>query len=447
MRWTLAALAVVTVTVAACGGSSTPVPSVAGGGDDVPLCEDVPAVEPPAEHLRDEPIYVGNEQPTEELSAWASSQPGFEQLWIDRDRLGWVVLAFSTDAEARQDELRDRFPDVGAVVVGVDWTSEELTALQSRVADAELGYATWTSVDQGVVGIDVGPLTEERVAAVAERFAGERVCVSGVDPAELPSEGPQAQAGDGWRLLADETTGEPYRTGIAADPSGYAQLWEEIGLSGEPSPVDFDTEVAIWFGAVYSGSCPEIRLDGVAVDHERALVYADIVQTGEVFVCTDDANPRAYLVAVERSALPPGPFAVQLGAHDPPPGAPEERTRVDADLRQPGATFSPDQVGPDPELAEPRPNVAGPGDIVETGYPAAFRFWLHCGPEWLGPLNDVVWRSDVTDTPTAWREAMDGSQELVVEVLIETDPATLTATANGHDVVYHPTAEPHPGCD
>lgn len=450
MRRTTAVLAAVAVAAVGCGRGSGTTPSVSGGDTGaVPRCEDVPEVTLPEEHLRTEPIYVGNEQPVEELRAWAASEPGFEELWIERDHLGWVVLAFSQDAPARQADLRERFPDVGAVVVEVDWTMEELQTLQDR-ASQELDLASFgsgVSVQQGILAIDVGRLTDERVGAVADSFGGERVCVSGVDPAGLPSEGPQPPAGDGWRLLADEPAGQPYRTGIAADADAYGQLWSDIGLAGAPPEVNFEAEVVIWFGAVYSGSCPDIRLDDVVVDHEHALVHGEIVQTGDATVCTSDANPRAYVVAVERAELPAGPFAIQLGSDAPPPGAPEERTLVDADLTQPGATLSGDQVGPDPSLAQPEPYVASPGDVVETGYPTRYRFYLHCGPEWLGPLNDVMWRSDVTETPPAWRDALGRSDELVVEVLVTTEPATLTATAYGHEIPYRPSAEDPPGCD
>lgn len=442
----------VVLALGAVGCARAPAPEILGeAAGDVPFCSDVPQVQLPEEHLRDEPIYVGNEQPVERLSSWAEERDGFEQLWIDRDHLGWVVLAFSEGAEARQADLAEDFPDVGAVVVGVDWTTAELHDLQQRAAEELASFSSLsTNGQKGVVEIGLGVLTEERLDAVAERFAGERVCVSGVDPEELPPEGPQPDAGEGWRLLADERVGPTYRTWIAADPDGYARLWEEVGLSGEPPAVDFEAEVVIWFGAVYSGSCPDIRLDDVVVEHDRALVHADITRLDEAEggACTSDANPRAYVVALERSELPPGPFAIQLGPDDPPPGAPEERTLVDADLSEPGSQLSPEEVGPDPSLAQPTRATAGPGDIVETGFPSPYRLYLHCGPEWLGPLNDVMWRSDVTETPPAWREALDPStEELVVEVLIETDPPILTATANGHEVVYRATAEEPPGCD
>jgi hypothetical protein len=416
-----------------------------------PACDEVEPVALPPEHLRDEPIYVANEQPVEDLQRWADGQPGFAELWIDRDHLGWVVLAFTEGVDERQAELAERFPDVGVVAVEVPRSFDELYELQRRVANdpgvQEAGFSTWTDTSRGVVGVEVGALTDDRLARL-EPFAGEPLCVAGVDPAEVEPERDQPQAGEGWRLLADELVGETYRTGVAADQQGLERLWAEVGLSADLPAVDWETEVVVWFGAVYGSSCPELRLDHVVVDHDLALVYSRLVLEGSPRACTDDANPRAFVVAVEREVLPEAPFRVQLRREDPYPGTPGERTVVEVDLREPGAPLAPDASGPDPSLEEPQGTVVGPGDIVEPGYPASFRFHLHCGPEWLGPLNGVLWRSEVTDTPAAWRAVLGPDvEEAIVEVLLETDPPRLTATLAGHEVLYEPTADEHPGCD
>lgn len=429
--------------------SSTSASAPPAGPASIPRCEDVPAVSAPEAWYRDTPIYVANEQPTEELRAWAQSKPGFEGLWLDRDHLGWIALAFSQDAELRQAELREQFPDVGVVAVPVDWTAAELDALRDRVA-AEMrplldSWSLGTSVTQGVVALGVGVLTPERIALVEDRYAGERICLEGVDPASVPAPGPQPQQGDGWRLLLDrKATGQPYRTGIAWDQASYERLWREIGLSPEPAgalpPVDFESEVAIWFGAVYGGSCPGLRLDDVVVDEGRAMVHAVIVLVDPPAMCTADANPHAYVVALERARLPRGPFAIQLGAEDPPGGVPEERTIVDVDLSGPGATAEPGDI----RLGTPAPDldVLGPGAVVEPGFEARYRQPLDCGIEWLGPLNGIVWRTDVPVgtldfVPPAWQGAVEGEQSIVLTILLDTGPPpSLSATANGHSVTY-----------
>ena len=427
-------------------------PQVAAG--TVPACDEVEAVSAPAEWYRDSPIYVANEMPVDEIRTWAMTQPGFEEIWIDRDHAGWVTVAFSKDAEARQADLEEQFPDAGAVAVAVDWHMSELEELQQRIGE-ELSplfdLSSGISVTQGVVSIGVGVLKPERVAAVEERFAGERVCIEGTDPADAPDEGPQAPNGDGWRLLADELAGQPYRTGIATDEASYAQLWADIGLTVDRPSVDFETHVVIWFGAVYGSSCPNLRLDDVVVDIERALVHAEIVLVDAPMACTDDARPRAYVVAVDRPALPRGPFAIQLGAQGPPAGAPEERTLVDVDLTQPGTVAAPGQAGPDP--ASPPPFELEYGSVIEPGFEYPYRLYAHCGTEWLGHFNDVFWRTDVPDAsldhiPEPWRTAMDEKETIELSIIMHTDPEPIIeATANGHTVVYRATTVEPPGCD
>ena len=434
-------------------GSTDEIPQTVGA--EVPRCDQIDWISAPAERYGDSPIYVANEQPTEEILAWASGQPGFEELWIDRDHLGWITVAFSTDADARQADLERLFPDVGVVAVEVERSLDEMEELQRRIGE-ELGPlfgpSSWISVQQGVVGIGVGVLTDERLAVIVERFGAEPICVEGTDPTDAPAAGPQAPEGDGWRLLADEQgVGHPFRTGIATDQASYRQLWAAIGLSDDPPPVDFESEVVIWFGAVYGSSCPDLRLDDVVVDRGRALVHAEIVLVDSPSACTADANPRAYLVALERTQLPSGPFAIQLGADDPPRGVPEERTLVDADLSQPGAVAGPGDVHGDPSLPEPFVNESGA--IIEPGFPAQYRLYLHCGIEWLGDVNDIAWRTDVPGdivdfVPPEWERVVGEDGSIDLSILLDTDPEPLIeATANGHTVVYRATAEELPGCD
>lgn len=298
-------------------------------------------VSAPEEWYRDEPVYVENEMPVEEIRAWAVEQPGFEDIWIDRAHNGWVSVAFSERAEERQADLEERFPGVGVVAVPVEWTEAELVALRNDAFGAmeDAGFQVGGShgVHTGLVEVWVGELIEERLAPLAP-FAGPRLCVTGVQPADVIRPGAQPESGEGWRLLGTDRTGDSYRTGVATTDEQYAALWQQAGLDVDRPNVDFDDEVVIWFGAVYGSGC-EIRMDGVVFDQERRIVHGDFVIPGVHQSCNDDANPEAYVVAVERSSLPEAPFDVQLDADDPPLGAPEERTTVDVDLRSPGATI------------------------------------------------------------------------------------------------------------
>lgn len=425
-------------------------PATAG----VPWCHDLAMISAPPEAYADTPVYVGNEQPTEELQAWAATKPGFQELWLDREHNGWVTLAFSQDAELRQAELDLEFPDVGVVAVEVVHTAAELEAIQRRVHEIlppDIAGGSSAMVHYGVVEIMVGVATPERIAAVEAAFAGEPVCIEGTDPADAPAPGPQQAAGDGWRLLATEPTGHAYRTGIAFDDASLEALWALSGVAAAIPEIDWERDVVIWFGAVYGSSCPDLRLDDVVIDGQRRLVHAEIVLPDPPVACTDDANPRAFLVAVDRSRLPAPPFAIQLSAEDPPGGVPEERTVVDADLREPGSIAAPEQIHGDPNL--PAPEFVESGGGIEPGFPATYRMWTHCGVEWLGELNGVTWRASVPDgttdwMPEAWRQVVAMDETIVLEILMSEGPdPTVTASANGAEVVYRPADEPPPGCD
>lgn len=95
-----------------------------------------------------------------------------------------------------------------------------------------------------------------------------------------------------------------------------------------------------------------------------------------------------------------------------------------------------------------------PGGAIEPGRAASYRLNVHCGIEWLGPLNGVDWRTDVPDgvvdfVPAPWVGAVDKAQQSIVVRLMLTDGAdrVLRAEANGHLVEYRPANEPPPGCD
>ncbi len=417
------------------------------GGGSLISCDQVEPVYAAPEMYADEPMYVANEMPADEVRAWAEVQPGFESIWIDRDHNGWITVAFSQDAAARQADLEREFPGVGMVAVEVDWSVAELGALQNRVF-RELrttldSFGTFTMEDKGVVVIQVGVLTDELRAELGTRFESERVCVSGVDPSTVPPAGPQPQGGDGWRLLFDgDRIGRPYRTGIAFDAASLEDLWAEIGI-GDPIPeVDFVNEVVIWFGAVYGSGCSHIRLDHVVVTD--AILHPLIVLPGPPAGCNLDANPHAYVVAVERSKLPAGPFVIQLQAEDPPRGATEERTVVNADLSQPGTVAAPGQVGLDPNF--PPPFFLESGDFIEPDYPAPYLLDARCGIEWLGELNDYSWRT-TEGLPPAWSDLTAGDGTIETSILLVTDPEPLIeVTAGDVTLTYRPTEEPVAAC-
>lgn len=439
--------ALIIVLVAAC--STGPNLGLTGS---IPRCNTVPQITARPELYRSAPIYVSNEMPTDQVLAWASGKPGFEEIWIDRDHLGWITVAFSRDADARQAELAHDLPGVGVVAVGVPWTKAELEALQAKVMTEGMPLVGGSGilVNHGVVEIYVPVLKPDVVAQIDAKFGGLRVCIDGLDPADAPKEGSQRASGEGWRLVADQDgIGGPYRTGIAADEASLAAMWSAIRLAGSAPDIDFDTEVVIWFGAVHGSSCPRLRLDDVVVDQGRSIVYPVITYL-DVGACTADAIGHAYVVAFERSGLPHGPFTIQLQAEEPPPGAIEEKTIVDADLSAPGSTLTPDQLHSAPPVDDD-PRVES-GDIMEPNIPWRYRFSVACGIGWLGEFNDVWWRTDVPAganlfVPEEWQSLVEGDGAIEVEVLLLLEPSpAITVTAGSHSVTYHPSPEEAPAC-
>ncbi len=448
---------IVAVVLTACGGGqlppevvATPSPPAPTNGvvaSTFPSCSEIPQIYAPEGAYGESPMYFANEMPTEQVREWASTNPGFEAIWLDREHNGWITVAFSEDAAARQAELATEFPGVGVVAVQVDWTLAELDDLQQRVTNFLSGLldssAVGRSENTGVVGISVGILDDDLRAEIEREFEGERLCLDALDPSTLPVPGPQPEAGDGWRLLVDRIdVGDIYRTGIAFDDESLSELWETIGLDDPLPLVNFNDEVVIWFGAVFGSSCPNLRLDDVVVD--GGLVHALIVMPDPPVVCTDDANRRAFVVAVQRSKLPVGPFRIQLSAEDPPRGAPEERTLVDADLSQPGAVATSEQVHPDPNF--PAPFAVTTGDIIEPGFPTPYEMDARCGIEWLGELNFYGWRTDES-MPPAWEDLVENGRlrmDVVMNLLGE--DTVIEATAAGVTVTYQPTNEAMPAC-
>lgn len=476
-RWRGCAVFVVLLALAGCGdagetilfdepssasvASDSSVPSTTSsppdgaeqvGDGDLPYgllrCGEFEVITADPAFYRDEPVYVGNEMPIDDVRAWAADQPGFEDIWIDRDHRGWIAVGFLSDASTRQSALEAEFPGVGVVAVQVEHGRGELDELQREVFTVMqangLDPNGGVSVPSGQVSVYVGVLDETTLEPLAE-FADRPVCFEGVDPADAVIDGPQPTSGDGWRLLAVERTGESYRTGAATTEDQYAALWAESGVTAARPPVDFDNDIVIWFGAVYGSGC-EIRMDDVIIDLDRAIVHGKFVVPGNPGSCNADANPEAYVVAVDRARLPKGPFAIQLGAADPPAGVPDERTLVTVDLSASASTATDDQIGTDAALfaAVEEGYVIGAGGIIEPGFSTSYRLDLQCDFEVIGPINGIVWSADATGVSSppnpAWTDATDANGTLLVEILLAEDPPGLTLTANGHTENYSPAS-------
>jgi hypothetical protein len=440
------------MAIAACGGAPSTDPGSAHPAPTTATTGGVPVTEPRADEIlprcyegslpsadpsfyRDTPKDVGNEMPVEAVRQWASQYPDFVDVWIDREHNGWVAAGFTDPVADRQAEIEDMFPEDGVVAVHLAWTEAGLNELQGRVAEELDGVVevlgTSTDTIRGYVNVVIPVLSVENLNAIRDRFPDERICVEGLEPDDVVPAGPQPQDGDGWRLLVDaDGVGDVYTTGIAWDEASLLTLVDGIpGLGEVDVDADFDDEVVIWFGAVHGSSCPNLRLDDVVVSGDT--IHAMIVNTGNALVCTDDAIPHAYLVAVERSKLPAPTFYVSIGAESS-----IGRLMVGADLREPGSTAGPDQVGPDPNPPGSQPE--GSGVIIETGFPWEYTVDLSCGFEAIGEINSFDWVA-VEPIPDSWIETTAGAETVVVEVVLEEGPEpTVEVTFDGETVVYEP---------
>ncbi len=429
--------------LAACGGASDPVtdpdePAPRAPNDaGVAVCEELEWFTGPEELYGDTPVYVGNEMPIEAVTAYSRGMDGFVEAWIDREHNGWINVGFvDVDLAAAQEELSGAFSGEGVVAVRLPFTEEQLEQVRRRVAAAlpDDFDASNFHVLHGRVEVWVGTLTEENIARVDESVDDEPVCVSGRDPATTPEPGPQPPGGDGWSYLGefDVSLGTATTVVMVGSSDDYVELWSSLGGAADPPAVDFDGHVVAAVETGYSGSCPETRLDEITFsDSEVALVINTIT---DEMACTDDYNPRVYVVALQREHLPEPPFV--LGRHD----APALMVQFEEDLRVPGAEPGRPRPAPDPEPQARLPS------FIEPGFPWDAVIDVGCGIEWLGEVNGVHWRTD-GELPDEWETFVDDDQLLEVRLLLTEGPdPTLTVTAGNHDMVYLPSDPPPDPC-
>lgn len=424
--------------------------------------EEPPQPRAPDDWYRDRPRYVGNEQPTEQVRNWAITKPGFQEIWIDRDRNGWVTVGFSEEVEERQAEILERFPDDGVVAVLLDvdlaalrnLRNEVVQALSASNAPAIISVSPWL----GRVVVDLGSLSEANLAPLLP-FADQPVCVNGPDPEGLRT-GPQADGGEGWRLLAiggsgrqdpadtaqqNGTPGFPggpaigNRTDLATTPDQLVAAFElyrsavNAGFGPDaPLPqVDFATEVVI-LGNESENSCPILLWDVVA-DSETQSLTVDRGISEDTVSCQDIGFRVSWAVAVERDALLPPPFTIVGPAN----------LTVETDLRDAGSSVPDDATVAllSDQIASRPPPPAFP-HFAEPGFASTIALAVECAPA-IGPVNGFVWTPTSAalaagEVPDAWLSvASDGM--VTVDVLLTQDPSgepTLDLTAGGHSERY-----------
>ncbi|HEY6627941.1 MAG TPA: hypothetical protein VI193_03045 [Acidimicrobiia bacterium] len=405
-------------------------------------CDQIDVPYAPEDWYSDTPIYVGNEQPFEEVRAFAQGLDGFQDMWFDRAHNGWIGVGFTsgTDVLAQQAALEAEFPDVGIVAVEMPHTAEELAAFAAQIGSrlpADMDTAGVYEV-QGYVEVWVGLLTPERIAVATEAGGDAPICLSGQDPATTPLPGPQSAGGEGWAYLAEaDTMPASDQPQVIAEPGPLSSIWEEVGITDPMPEVDFEKQIVLVLVVGHSSSCPETRLDDVVVEDD--FVYAVIPTITDQMGCTSDWVPRTYLVAVDRDRLPSPPFRLSAISEY------GSEVLVSADLRLPGSGLAEGEIQPtSPERLR---QVTPLPFWIETGIPWTLTIDPACGANYLGEINGVHWhRSDGSGMPEEWKAAaVDGLVDL--ELMMTQGPApTLTASAGGATIRYLPGSDDGQPC-
>ncbi len=170
-------------------------------------------------------------------------------------------------------------------------------------------------------------------------------------------------------------------------------------------------------------------------------MHGELVVPGLAGGCDGDANPHAFVVALDRERLPAGAFHVQLGAEEPPQGAPEERTVVDVDLSAPGSTATDEDLHTDPSLGYQPPDAVQDGGTLVEGEQAAYTWVVDpdCVLDRLGTFNGTVWRlADAESVSPEMLELAEGGQ---LEVTLHPLDAAIVVSNAVTDLTYVPAEE------
>ncbi len=300
------ALAVIVIVAVGCAPSG-PLP----GG---------PAHEPSTATPRPTRGIVDAEQAAALYLAYGRDHPDeFGGLYLDEgNRL--IVLLFTDNLVEHERALRSlASPDVELEVRRVDHTERELTAVMDELSamQDELAASGIEIVSLGVdtIANEVGVEAKSDDPDAEQTLEGLYPGIVDATVHPLPGAWTHVEAGEGWRLVAAGETdpAAAYTVDAVVDAAGGELLWHGAGLEGSLPPVDWEQEIVVSFIEGISRSCPERRLDDVVIDRGAREVYSVTSDPLEPRVCTLDlSGGYAYVVALDRAALPESPFTLKL---------------------------------------------------------------------------------------------------------------------------------------
>lgn len=244
----------------------------------------------------------------------AEHRETFGGLWLDNTNRAFTV-SFTADVETRRAEIAARWPAIR--VVEANLNAEQLTALQNDLTAKLTAQGLGSSSGQliqaagGVVSLGLFVLDEASVTAVATFADPALTCLEGQEPDRYTPPGPQAQSGSGWRLLGLEEVAVPFQ--VVTDAGGYERLWSAFAPDRPAPVVDTGVEVVVaipTFGTgIGNGPCGS-RFDGFEAVGQ--VVRLDLPAPGGATPCPAMAVPGAYIVALDRAALPTGSVTVEI---------------------------------------------------------------------------------------------------------------------------------------
>lgn len=243
-----------------------------------------------------------------------------------------------------------------------------------------------------------------------------------------PPENPELRSVPHRVIVDGAPFGGVYDTAVIADGDAVEGLINEGGLAVDFT-VDFATEVVLVFDLAESGSqdpaCALPPLRDLVYDEPHQRIYPALADSGEPTPCEDDANPHRIVVAVERSALPEGPFSLWIDGGDPT-------------CCEEGVTFVAAGELTAPASQVPALDAEGTIGIGETRI--AYGVSTHCGLETIiRPIDGRNWAA-TAPIPGEWGAVGDGGIDLVIE-RVAADLLRVTAVGSETSVDYAPLPE------
>jgi hypothetical protein len=127
----------------------------------------------------------------------------------------------------------------------------------------------------------------------------------------------QLPSGDGWQLLARQRgLGDRNAPRLLTDQVGLDAAWTALLIHSNPPDVDFGRSVVVWLTPLGTVSCPS-RLDEIRFDPSARVVDGSF-SLGLTMNCRSPSVSDSFLVAIDRTRLPPTPYQVRILGPDPP---------------------------------------------------------------------------------------------------------------------------------